>query len=124
MKEWNLEASASEVLDALALWMGSNPRWTYTLSVHEDYHVKKWLVELKAPSIGDSVFTLNGRGDTPHEATVEAFNLAGVPHPYETGEVFQGGERLHVVDDVTEDDGIKVMHIPEEQVVRELREGP
>lgn len=65
------------------MWLEDNPAWSYTLSRHEEYLEKKWQVELLIQEVNDGKFTVNGRGNTPHEATIDAFILADIPSPGE-----------------------------------------
>lgn len=80
---WTINDSASRVLDALAIWLEKHTGWRYVLERHEDYLEKKWKARLVhgQPRYegGDGGVSVNGRGNTAHEATVEMFNLADVP---------------------------------------------
>lgn len=76
--EWTVRDSANRVLDALALWLERNEGWEYRLEFRADYVNKKWHARLRH-EINDGAMEINGRGDTAHEATIEAFNLADVP---------------------------------------------
>lgn len=83
MTDWDLKSSSSDVLDALSLWLEHHEAGEYRVSFHPDYHVKKWHAVLTPgpDARGDVSMSYNGRGDSPHEATVDAFKLAEVPRP-------------------------------------------
>lgn len=80
MKVWSLRASASDVLEALATWLQRTDDSEYRLSHHPDYHEGKWEVTISG-LVGDQQREFVGRGDSPQQATIDAFLLADVPRP-------------------------------------------
>lgn len=104
MSDWNLQSRPAEILDALASWLEKNDRWQYELS----YGYGTWRATLRCPDDGYHHTYL---GSTPHEATMSLFVAVSVPKA--------GPEP-----GVTADDGVTVARIPDDEVMRELREGP
>lgn len=79
-REWSLASPPGDVLDALSIWLEAHPEWEYRLTFRADYLNKNWHACLRH-EVNGSEMVINGRGDTAHEATIDAFQLADVPRP-------------------------------------------